>query len=475
MRLAEIEMTDAPCEGTPRGTLRVDCRAGSIRTGSMRPVLPNHTRPIWAEISASRLRDNFRALQRAAGPQVGVLAVVKADAYGHGATECAPVLAGAGAQWLGVTSAEEGLAVRASLAILPQGMSPRVLVMCGLWPGEEAGILDRSLTPVVWEPYHLDLLEAEANRRGMQPQSVAVHAEIDTGMARQGVTPGDLLSRLLARFTPESPLKLEGVMTHLASTEVGDDPQNQAQMIAFAAALAQVSAAGLKPLYVHAGNTSSTDSGYIPQDLPTLAASVGAQAMTRAGLALYGYALPLESIAQTEPIGRVPHLREARVGSVSAPPARHAANEMFLKPHLAPNLQPAMTWKTRIVSLREVHCGDTIGYNATYVVPHAMRLALLPVGYADGFRRGLSASNAHAGGAVLLHGRRAPIVGRVSMDLTIVDITAIPEAQIGDEAILLGEAGKERIGADEHARLAGTSAYEVLCGISDRVPRVVVP
>lgn len=240
----------------------------------MRSVLPNHTRPIWAEISASRLRDNFHALQAAAGPQIEVLAVIKADAYGHGATECAPVLAGAGAQWLGVTSAEEGLAVRASLAILPQGMSPRVLVMCGLWPGEEAGILDRGLTPVVWEPYHLDLLEAEAHRRNLPAQSVAVHAEIDTGMARQGVTPGDLLERLLARFTTDSPLKLEGVMTHLASTEVGDDPQNQVQMIAFASALQQVAAAGLKPEYVHAGNTSSTDSGYIPQDLPALAAGL---------------------------------------------------------------------------------------------------------------------------------------------------------------------------------------------------------
>ncbi|SEB83031.1 alanine racemase [Terriglobus roseus] len=417
----------------------------------MRSVLPNHTRPIWAEISASRLRDNFHALQAAAGPQIEVLAVIKADAYGHGATECAPVLAGAGAQWLGVTSAEEGLAVRASLAILPQGMSPRVLVMCGLWPGEEAGILDRGLTPVVWEPYHLDLLEAEAHRRNLPAQSVAVHAEIDTGMARQGVTPGDLLERLLARFTTDSPLKLEGVMTHLASTEVGDDPQNQVQMIAFASALQQVAAAGLKPEYVHAGNTSSTDSGYIPQDLPALAAGLGARAMTRAGLALYGYALPLESATD-----------------------RVIQSEGFLKPHLASSLKPVMTWKTRIVSLREVQCGDSIGYNATFVAPGTMRLALLPVGYADGFRRALSASNAEAGGLVLLHGRRAPIVGRVSMDLTIVDVTAIPECSIADEVILLGESNGERIGADEHARLAGTSAYEVLCGISNRVPRVVV-
>jgi alanine racemase len=435
----------------------------------MRPVLPNHTRPIWAEISASRLRDNFHALQVAAGPDVEVLAVVKADAYGHGATECAPVLAGAGAQWLGVTSAEEGLAVRASLAILPQGMSPRVLVMCGLWPGEEAGILDGGLTPVVWEPYHLDLLETEARRRNLPARSVAVHAEIDTGMARQGVTPGDLLRRLLERFTPDSPLKLEGVMTHLASTEVADDPQNQIQMTSFAEALQQVAAAGLKLEYVHAGNTSSTDSGYIPQDLPALAASQGAQAMTRAGLALYGYALPLEAV------GEVPHVHQGEMESVPQPALHRATSEHFLKPHLAQDLKPVMTWKTRIVSLREVQCGDTVGYNATFIAPATMRLALLPVGYADGFRRGLSSSNEHAGGAVLLHGRRAPIVGRVSMDLSIIDVTAIPGCNIGDETILLGEANGERIGADEHARLAGTSAYEVLCGISDRVPRIVVP
>ena len=413
----------------------------------MRSVAQNHTRPIWAEISAGSLRSNFAALRHAAGEHVEVLAVIKANAYGHGATDCAPLLAGAGARWLGVTSAEEGIAVRASLGILPQGMAPRVLVMCGIWPGEEAACIDRGLTPVVWEPYHLDLLEAEARRRSMRPRSVAVHAEIDTGMARQGVPPGPLLDRLLARFTPDSPLLLEGVMTHLASTEVVDDPQNQVQTIAFAEALAQVARAGLTPTWVHAGNTSSTDSGYVPRDLPALAEGIGARAMTRAGLALYGYALPL-----------------TREHSTASPLVHHQLN----------HLHPVMTWKTRIVSLREVARGDTIGYNATFVAPSAMRLALLPVGYADGFRRGLSSSNSHPGGDVILHGQRVPILGRVSMDLTVVDVSAIPQAAIGDEVVLLGAQGEAVVGADEHATLAGTSVYEVLCGISDRVLRVVV-
>jgi alanine racemase len=408
----------------------------------MRPVAQNHTRPIWAEISASRLRSNYNLLRTAAGPQVEMLAVIKANAYGHGAAECAPILAGAGARWLGVTSTEEGIAVRASLGILPQGMVPRVLVMCGLWPGEESACIERSLTPVVWEPYHLDLLETEARKRGMRPRSVAVHAEIDTGMARQGVTPGPLLDRLLARFTADSPLLLDGVMTHLASTEVIDDPQNARQMHAFSVALEQVVAAGLKPTWVHAGNTSSTDNGYVQHSLPALAERMGAQAMTRAGLALYGYALPLESDT------------EQSHHSLSA-------------------LQPAMTWKTRIVSLREVQCGDTVGYNATFIASETMRLALLPVGYADGFRRGLSSSNEHTGGHVLLRGKRVPIVGRVSMDLTVVDVSSLSNAMIGEEVILLGNGSHGSIGADEHAALAGTSVYEVLCGISDRVARVV--
>ncbi len=405
----------------------------------MRSVQQNSTRPLWAEISASHLRANYRALRQAAGPHTDVLAVIKADAYGHGAVECAPVLADAGADWLGVTSVGEGIAVRGALRILPQGMSPRVLSMCGVWPGEEAACIDRRLTPVVWEPYHLDLLEREAQRRGMAARSAPVHLEIDTGMARQGVVSGAVLDQLLARFTPESPLWVEGVLTHLASSECANSLQNGAQMRAFEAALEQVRDAGITPALVHVGNTSSTDTGLIARELPALAQRFGACAMTRAGLALYGHALPVEGAS----------------------------------PQLAPHLKPVLTWKTRVASLRDVERGATIGYNATFIAPRVMRLALLPVGYADGFRRALSSSSNEPGGAVLLHGYRAPVVGRVSMNLTVVDVTAIPQVQIGDEAVLLGIQGSEQISAGEHACLANTSAYEVLCGINPHIPRVV--
>ena len=411
----------------------------------MRAPASTHTRPIWAEISSSRLTHNFRTLKAAAGESVDLLAVIKADAYGHGAAECAPVLAGAGARWLGVTSVEEGVLVRSSLGILPQGMEPRILVMCGVWPGEEEACLSCRLTPVVWEGYHLHLLEREALRRRMGPRTLAVHLEIDTGMARQGVAPGPLLDDILARFTQDSPLLLEGVMTHLASTECARDPQNARQMERFDDALRQIRSAGLVPAIVHAGNTSSTDSGLIAHALPPLAQEMGARALTRAGLGLYGYALPLSGA----------------------------------EPKAFPALKPAMTWKTRVVSLRDVPAGATVGYNGAFVTPRAMRLALLPVGYADGLRRALSSTAEKPGGAMLIQGRRAAIVGRVSMDLTIVDVSEISGVRIADEAVLIGsqqdEAGAmAEIGADEQACLAGTSAYEILCGISDRVPRVVM-
>ncbi len=393
-----------------------------------------HTRPVWAEVSVSALESNYRVLQRAAG--VPVLAVVKANAYGHDARACAPVLAAAGAPWLGVTSVEEGIGVRQALGLLPQGMAPRSLVMCGVWAGEAAAVLQYGLTPVVWEPYHLDLLEAEARRLGVGFGSVPVHVEVDTGMARQGVAPGALLGRLLERFTGESPLRLEGVMTHYASAEIADNAQNERQTALFTLALEQVRIARLRPELVHVGNSSGVDSGYAARHTARLAASVGAQPMTRAGLALYGYTLPLSGA----------------------------------QPQISGELRRVLTWKTRVVSIREVERGATVGYNATFVAPRPMRLALLPVGYADGFRRALSRTNFCEGGYVRIAGQEAAIVGRVSMDLSDVDVSALPEVSIGDEVELIGEG----VSAEGQARLAGTTAYEVLCGISDRVPRVLV-
>jgi len=379
---------------------------------------------VWAEISATALRENRKVTQTAAG--MSLLAVVKADAYGHGAEICAPVLAAAGAKWLGVTSVDEGVRVRQALGVLPQGMSPRVLVMCGIWPGEVEAALRHSLTAVVWEPYHLDLLEEVAAAMGLR--DVPVHVEVDTGMARQGVLPGPQLLAIAERLRKSPWLHLEGLMTHLASAEVSQGHQTVRQMELFAAAVRSI---GKGVEIVHVGNTSGVDTQESMVRLRAIAAEAGAVPMSRAGLALYGYALPVEGGAGV------------------------------LK------LQPVMAWKTRIVSLREVQAGETVGYNATFVAPRTMRLALLPVGYADGLRRELSSP----AGAVRVRGQRTAVVGRVSMDLTLVDVTAIPEAAIGDEVVLIGDG----VSAGDHARWAGTIPYEILCGVSERVPRVLVP
>lgn len=395
----------------------------------MREVPSHQTRPVWTEISSSALMSNFRSVRSAA--QMDVLAVVKADAYGHGSRECSPILVQAGARWLGVTSVEEGVAVRQAVGKLPQSMAPRILVMCGVWLREARTCITHQLTPVVWEPYQLTMLEEEARAQRLIARDLAVHLEIDTGMSRQGVVPGAALEALLTRFTPDSPLRLEGVMTHLASAEDTAGPQNAAQIAVFHEGVKQC--AKHKPEILHIGNTPAVDGDVVQGWLPQLARSIGATAMTRTGLALYGYTIPLTA-------------------------GQHHVHT-----------RPPLTWKTRIVSLRDVVAGTSVGYSATFIAPHAMKLALLPVGYADGYRRELSSR-----GYVLLRGQKAPIVGRVSMDLTVIDVSAIKTPQVGEEVVLLGSQGSERIGVDELAETAQTIPYEILCGISDRVPRLVV-
>jgi alanine racemase len=388
----------------------------------------------WVEISERRLVANYRVLVRAAG-DTAVLAVVKANAYGHGATVCAPVLARAGAEWLGVTDVAEGVVVREALAGGANETRPRILVMCGLL-GEDAEVVVRhGLTPVVWTQQQMEWLAAADRQRGGDAGPVPVHLEIDTGMARQGVAPGEELHTLLHWLKRQPNLRLDGVMTHFASSEVAGSAHTVAQRRRFEEAIAAVAAAGLEPAWVHAGNSSTVDNQGTDGNLAWLrglAASVGARSMVRSGIALYGYCLPIEA---------------AGAGQVQAT--------------VRPGLEPLMTWKTRVIGLREVRAGDTVGYNAIFTAVRPMRLALLPVGYADGLRRELSGSNARAGGWTMVKGQRAAIVGRVSMNLTVVDVTEIGGVAVGDEVVVLGDG----VTADDHARLAHTIAYEIVCGV----------
>jgi alanine racemase len=399
------------------------------------------TRPTWAEVSRGRLLANYDQLRRAAGSQVDLMPVVKANAYGHDVLLCAPMLAGAGAPWLGVTSAQEGAAVR---AVCPQ---TRILLMSGIFPGEAETVIDQKLTPVVWEHWQLDLLEAAGAARGMAAGSLPVHLEIDTGMSRQGVRViGPEVSleaaAVMLRFHAATCLGLEGVMTHFCASETVSSTRPNPQLVGLRAALAFLSARGLRPQWLHAGNSSSIVAGLVTgsdlQALIEMAVHAGARLMLRPGLALYGY---LDRITQD---------------GIS-----WGGEE--------PDLSPVLAWKTQVTSLRTLRAGETAGYGHTFVADQETRIALLPVGYADGLSRLLSNR-----GDVLLRGRRAPIAGRVSMDQTTVDVTGIPGVAVGDEVVLLGTQGRGSVTAWDLADLTGTIPWEVLCAIGSRVPRVVV-
>lgn len=402
------------------------------------------TRPTWVEISRHRLLANYRYLRQLAGNSADLLAVVKADAYGHGLAHCAPTLASAGADWLGVTSVAEGIHARALC-----GASPRILIISGLWHGEASRSLEHNLTPVVWEHFHLDELEAAAAERGLGPQSVPVHLELDTGMARQGIaapwagsaassTEASGLAKLLARFHSRSVLQLEGVMTHFSAAECLDSVSFRQQMARLSAALDVISAAGLSFKWLHAGGSATLLGGQDLAPMLELAKKHGARLMLRPGLALYGYAP-----------------RFAPPGTVADEAATH--------------LQPVLEWKTRVVSTRVIPAGESVSYNATFRAERTTRLALLAVGYADGLNRALSNR-----ASVLLRGHRAPVAGRICMDQCVVDVTDIPGIEIGDEAVLLGTHKSHAMDAYEHADLIGTIPWEVLCDIGPRVPRQLV-
>jgi alanine racemase len=384
----------------------------------------------WIEISGERLAANYRAIAQTVGEQTVVLAVVKANAYGHGVEFCSTVLARAGAPWLGVTSAAEGARVRRALgeAGFARSGQPAILVMCGFTQHDVEAIAEHALTPVVWIPEQVGWLEGTG---------LAVHVEIDTGMARQGVHPGDELDDLLAEIETAG-LALDGIFTHFCTAEVAHSELTQTQQRRFESAIAQVRRQGLAPKWVHAGSSSSVDNPAQSSPwLVDLANSVDARAMVRCGCALYGYCVPIEGPAASS-----------------------------MQPKLRPALRPVMTWKTRVIDLRDLPAGETVGYNATFTAPAPMRLALLPVGYADGLRRELSGTNARPGGWVILRSHdgsahRAAIVGRVTMNLTMVDVTGLSSVRAGDEVVVLGDG----ITADDHARLAQTIPYEILCAV----------
>ena len=375
----------------------------------------HNARPNWAEVSLGALRRNYRALRKLAGSEVEICAVVKADAYGHGSRECARALQAEGARWFGVTSTAGGLHLRHS------GISGRILLMTGFWQGDEPEIIHDQLVPAVWESWHLERLQqaaAKAERRHLP-----VHLKVDTGMGRLGVGMAELPA-MLTQLQAVDRLVLEGVFTHLASAEVVGAADAAKQLAEFERAIALVRQKGFAPKYFHAANSAAMIR--LPQARKNL---------VRPGISLYGYYPPFSGDESIQP----------------------------------PQVEPVLTWKTRVISLREHAAGSALGYNGIFVTSRPSRIAVLPVGYADGLNRRLSSR-----GQVIVRGARALMVGRISMDVTLVDVTDVPGVQMGDEVILIGASDSLRITAWDHAKAADTIPYEVLCNISKRVPRKYV-
>jgi alanine racemase len=367
-------------------------------------------RPTRAEIDLDAIAHNLAVVRSFAAP-ARILAVVKADGYGHGVVPVAMRLEDEGVDGFGVALAEEGLELREA------GVRAPVLVLNGVYGQAHADVLEAGLTPVVY-----DLGQVEAFDEAVPDRPYRVHLKVDTGMARLGVPLRELPAFLagLARFPR---CVLSGLMTHLASADTDRDATKR-QLALFDEARAQVFAAGHAPGTLHVANTAAV-----------LGHADARFDMVRPGGALFGIAM-------------------------GAPEGRH--------------LRGAMRIRTEVIALREVPEGTPVGYDGTFVTRRATRLATVPIGYGDGLPRQLSSRGSERGGEMLVHGVRCPIAGRVSMDLTILDVTDLPSCAVGDEVVALGRQGTAEITADDVARESGTIAYDVLTAVSRRVPRVYV-
>ena len=365
-------------------------------------------RPTWCEIDLNALRHNLSEVRRAAG-DAAILAVVKADAYGHGVEGVVPALQEAGVEMFGVALVEEGIALR------QLGVNQPILVMGGAPVGTEKYLLEYSLQPIV-----SDLAAAlRLNETALSADScLSYHLKVDTGMGRLGARLDDLAELLPALYDLQG-LSLVGVMSHLA---VADEPERSftaVQKQRFETVAAQVEQAGFVPRYWHLANSA----GIFSLDLPF-------QTLVRPGIVLYG-GLTGAFFDQT----------------VSQKPVMHLISH--------------------IAQLKELAVGDTVSYGQRFTAVRPTRVAAIPIGYADGYNRLLSNR-----GELLIRGQRVPVVGTVCMDWILADVTDLEQVAVGDRVTLLGSDGQECISAEEWAEKVGSITYEVFCGISKRVPRI---
>jgi alanine racemase len=374
-------------------------------------------RPTWAEIDLDNLAANFNEVKQRVSPTARVMAVVKANAYGHGAVECAQRLAREGADWFGVALPEEGFELREA------GITQPILCLAGYWPGQAAACIRHGLRSVV---YRLEMIEA-LNQAAANAGVVAdVHVKVDTGMGRLGVR-FDQLSEFVAALERFRNVRIDGVMTHLAAADdTMCQPLTHDQIQRFEDAVTVFRDHGYRPTQLHLANSAGV-----------FGHRESWGNLVRPGGVLYGL------------------WRDVLPSATSNP-----------------NLRAVMSLHSRICLLKWVPRGETIGYGCTFEASRRSLIATVPAGYHDGYMRGLS-NRAH----VIVRGMYAPVVGRVSMDLTLIDVTDVAGVEVDDQVTLLGwnrQNPELKVTAEDQARIAGTLSYEVTCGVSERVPRVYV-
>lgn len=387
-------------------------------------------RPVWAEISLKAIRHNLDVVRKHVGTDRKILAVVKSNAYGLGAVPIAKMLEKAGVGWFGVTCANEGIELRQA------GIRGRILILTGFWPGEEMRLVEHDLTPTVsriGDVAHLDRAAEAWQKRSAKrarakktsrPQRLPFHLKINTGMNRLGIVPTEI-EQFAGELAICKHVKLEGTFTHLASSEDFESSQSQAQEQSFRECIDRLSALGISPGIVHMAN-----SGAICARPSTWFD------MVRPGAILYGYYQSFApSAMQQEVRQRLP-------------------------------LEPCLSLRARIIALRELPPNEAVGYGARFVTQGPSRIAVINAGYADGIVRQRTNH-----GCAIVRGKRVPLVGTISMDLTTLDVTTVPDAAVGDVVTIYGRDGDAQIVVSDVAREINTVTAELLCALGRRVAR----
>lgn len=368
-------------------------------------------RPTFAVIDTEALRFNYRELRKHITGSTRVMAVVKANAYGHGALEAARVFERLGCEYFGVALLEEGAKLREGGIISP------IIVLGGIYPNQIEEVFNFDLTPVVFDITTARLLNDAAKKTGVVKN---IHIKIDTGMGRIGLLPGQVTA-FFSEFKRLTNLRAEAVLSHFVESEAEDREYSKRQLDLFLKTVEEIKALGTTPDFIDMANSAAT-ADYKEAHL----------GLIRPGIMLYG----------------------------SYPSPR-------MKERI--KLKPAMQLKTRVLHVKTVPEGATVSYGRRFTARRESVIATLPIGYADGLPRKLSNT-----GEVIIRGMRAPIAGTVCMDLTMADVTDIPGVAPGDEVVIIGTQGAASITAEEMADKAGTISYEIFCGISSRVPRVYI-